>query len=90
MNISCHKFYLLGVRKEKIMEDRQRILSFFFENGTYDAAGNIDVTEKLYEVFPREQIEVIKYIMPSATEKGIYFTVVFIQKEENAKKGMGF
>jgi len=72
------------------MEDRQRILSFFFENSVYDAKGNIDVTEKLYEVFPKDQIEVIKYMMPSVTEKGIYFTVVFIEKEEHAKQGMGF
>lgn len=72
------------------MDDRQRILSFFFENNVYDAKNNIDVTEKLYEVFPKDEIEAIKYIMPSATEKGIYFTVVFIEKEDNAKKGMGF
>ncbi|MFK7921373.1 MAG: hypothetical protein AB8H47_05425 [Bacteroidia bacterium] len=72
------------------MDDRQRILSFFFENSVFDAKGNIDVTDKLYEVFPQDQIEAIKYIMPSATEKGIFFTVVFIAKEDNAKKGMGF
>jgi len=72
------------------MEDRQRILSFFFENSVYDGKGNIDVTEKLYEVFPKDEIEGIKYIMPSATEKGIFFTVVFLEKEDHAKKGMGF
>ncbi|MEL6590500.1 MAG: hypothetical protein AAFP02_11185 [Bacteroidota bacterium] len=71
------------------MEDRQRILSFYFENAVYQN-GSIDITEKLYEVFPKDKIEVIKYMMPSVTEAGIYFTVVFLEKEENAKSGMGF
>lgn len=71
------------------MEDRQRIISIYVPQDEF-AQGNVDVTEKLYQIIPRDHVEVIKYMMPSATESGVYFTIVVIEKTENAKPGMGF
>lgn len=71
------------------MKDRQRIVSLFFEKGSFKP-GHIDVTEKLYEIIPKEDIEAIKYMMPSATEAGIYFTIVLMEKKESKPSILGF
>jgi thymidylate synthase ThyX len=73
----------------KIMEDRQRIISLFVEKSEVEKNG-FDVTDKLYQKIARDRVEAIKYVMPSATESGIYFTIVILEKTENAKQGMGF
>lgn len=54
------------------------------------ANGPVDVTARLYEVIPEDQIEAIKYMVPNATESGIYFTVVLIQKKVKQKGIMGY
>ena len=71
------------------MQDRQRIISIYVSKKEFET-GNIDVTERLYQEIDREKVDTIKYMMPSATEHGMYFTIVVIEKTENAKSGMGF
>ncbi|MEZ4850950.1 MAG: hypothetical protein R3B93_20485 [Bacteroidia bacterium] len=71
------------------MKDKQRIISLYFDKKEFES-GAIDVTEKLYEKYPRETIEAIKYMMPTSTESGIYFTIVVIDQREKEKKVMGF
>lgn len=71
------------------MKDRQRIISLYVKQEEF-AQGNVDVTEKLYQIVEEAKVETIKYMMPSATETGVYFTIVIVEKTENAKSGMGF
>ena len=71
------------------MKDKQRIISLYFSKEEFES-GAVDVTERLYEKYPREDIEAIKYMMPSSTENGIYFTVVVLDKKEKEKAVMGF
>jgi hypothetical protein len=71
------------------MKDRQKIISLFVTQATFEA-GPVDVTELFYQKVPAEEVEVIKYTMPNATEGGIYFTVVYLPKEEKTKGVMGF
>ena len=71
------------------MQDRQKIISIYVSKAEFEA-GNIDVTERLYKEIDREQVESIKYMMPTAGDQGMYFTIVIIEKQENAKSGMGF
>lgn len=71
------------------MKDRQKILSLYFDKEAFET-GSIDVTQKLYEIVPEEQVEGIKYIIPSSTETGIYFTVAIIEKKEKTKGVLGF
>ncbi|MEO0899170.1 MAG: hypothetical protein AAFY71_22350 [Bacteroidota bacterium] len=72
------------------MEDRQQVVSLFFSKSEYEA-GLIDVTERLYKQVDKEKIESIKYVMHTAAEDGIYYTVVLIKKKQESTKGvMGF
>lgn len=72
-----------------IMEDRQRALSFFIPKEDY-ANGPQDITEKLYEVVPRDSVDAIKYIMHTASTDGVYYTVVFVQKRDEKERVVGF
>ena len=67
----------------------QRIISLYLEKEAYES-GSVDITEKLHEIVPKDEIEGIKFIMPSSTETGIYFTIVLIEKKEEGKNSMGF
>ena len=67
----------------------ERIISLFFDQKAY-LSGHVDVTEKLYEIIPKEEVEGIKYMIPNATEEGIYFTVVVIEKKKKTQAKMGF
>lgn len=67
----------------------ERIISIFADKATFDQ-GSFDVTKKLYEIIPEEDIEAIKYVMPSSTPEGIYFTVVLLDKKEKGKGQVGF
>lgn len=67
----------------------QRIISLYIEREAYES-GSVDITEKLHEVIPEDDIEGIKFIMPASTETGIYFTIVVIEKKKDAKGPMGF
>ncbi|MDX2248463.1 MAG: hypothetical protein SF052_16890 [Bacteroidia bacterium] len=71
------------------MKDRQRIITLYFETKAFEN-GSVDVTTKLYEIVPEDQIEGIKYIVPSSTEQGIYFTIVIVEKKEKQKGILGF
>lgn len=71
------------------MKEKQKIITLYFETKAFDM-GSVDVTEKLYEIIPEDQIEGIKYIVPNSTEHGIYFTVVIIEKKEKQKGVLGF
>ncbi|MEL6671827.1 MAG: hypothetical protein AAFR61_06530 [Bacteroidota bacterium] len=71
------------------MRKNEKIISIFVPQKEYDA-GAIDVTEKLYEAIPKDQIEAVKYMMPSSVEKGIYFNIVLIKKEADDEKKVGF
>ncbi|WNJ20724.1 hypothetical protein [Pontibacter sp. G13] len=71
------------------MTDRQRIISIYVSNEEF-SDGSLDITEKVYQHIPKEEVEVIKYMMPSSTEKGIYYTVVLLTKEVKEKGTLGF
>ena len=71
------------------MKDRQKIRSLFFPREVHEA-GSIDITEHFYQEVPADSVEAIKYVTTDATETGIYFTVVYITKEEKKKGVMGF
>lgn len=71
------------------MKDRQKVCSLFFPRETFDQ-GSIDVTEKFYAEVPEDTVEAIKYVTTDATEAGIYYTVVYLTKEEKKKGVMGF
>lgn len=71
------------------MKDRQKVRSLFFPREAYEP-GSIDVTEKFFAEVPAEEVEAIKYVTTDATEAGIYFTVVYLAKEEKKKGVMGF
>ncbi len=68
---------------------QERIISLFIENEAY-FEGSFDVTAKLYEVVPQEEIEAIKYMVPSSTDRGIFFTIVLISKKEKQAGIVGF
>ncbi len=67
----------------------ERIISIFADKATFEK-GSFDVTKKLYEIIPEDDIEAIKYVMPSSTPEGIYFTVVLLDKKEKGKGQVGF
>jgi hypothetical protein len=71
------------------MKDQQKVLSLYFDQAAY-ADGAVDITAKFYEHVPSEQVESIKYVTTDATEGGIYFTVVYLEKKEKQKGVMGF
>ena len=72
------------------MEDRQQVISLYFDKSEY-ANGAVDITEQLYKHLDKEKIDSIKYVMHSATESGIYYTVVALKKKEEVQKGvLGF
>ncbi len=68
---------------------KERIISLYVDKDIYEN-GAFDVTEKLYQTIPQEEIEAIKYMMPSSTESGIYFTIVLIEKKERDTRKVGF
>lgn len=70
------------------MKKKERIISLFIDKKTYES-GEVDITKKLYEIIPEEQIENIKYLIPSSTESGIYYTIYVIEKKESASN-LGF
>lgn len=61
----------------------------YVDRDTYEE-GAFDVTEKLYKTIPQDEIEAIKYMMPSSTEAGIYFTIVLIEKKDRDTRKVGF
>jgi len=72
------------------MEDRQQILSFYFDKSHFEKGG-VDITEALYKEIDQEKVDAIKYVMHTATDQGIYYTVVVLKKKEDVKKGtVGF
>jgi len=72
------------------MKDRQRIHTIFLDRSRYEAGG-IDVTELFYKEVDKEGVEAIKYVMPSATKEGMYYTIVYLTKKaEDEEKKMGF
>ncbi|MDX1905670.1 MAG: hypothetical protein SF053_01450 [Bacteroidia bacterium] len=71
------------------MKDRQRVIALYYPHQAFEA-GHTDITERLYTLVDPDSIEAIKYIMPSATESGIYYTVVFVEKQEKEKGILGF
>lgn len=71
------------------MKDQQRILSFFIPMTEYES-GPVDITDRLYQQVPKDEIELIKYSMATPAEKGVFYTVVFIQKEPQNKGAVGF
>lgn len=71
------------------MEDRQRVMSLYIDQSTYEA-GPVDITELLYQKVDRDQVDAIKYVMHSATESGIYYTVVYVAKKNDKKGIVGF
>lgn len=70
------------------MKKKDRIISLFIDKETY-AQGKVELTEKLYEIVPKDQIEGIKYIIPSATENGIYYTIHILEKQDSSSN-LGF
>ncbi len=70
------------------MKKKERIISLFIKQETYEK-GEVDLTKKLYEIIPEDQIENIKYLIPSSTETGIYYTIYVIEKKE-AASNLGF
>lgn len=70
------------------MKKKERIISLFIKQETYEK-GEVDLTEMLHKIVPAEQIENIKYIIPSSTESGIYYTVHIIEKKA-ASSNLGF
>ena len=70
------------------MKDRQKVRSMFFPREAYEP-GSIDVTERFFAEVPSEEVEAIKYVTTDATEAGIYFTVVYLAKEEKKKASNG-
>lgn len=70
------------------MKKKERIISLFIDKKTYEK-GEVDLTKKLYEIIPEDQIENIKYLIPSSTETGIYYTIYVIEKKE-AASNLGF
>lgn len=68
---------------------KERIISLYVDRETYNE-GAFDVTEKLYQIIPQDEIEAIKYMMPSGTETGIYFTIVLLEKKERDTRKVGF
>lgn len=71
------------------MKDRQKVLSLYFPKEEYED-GAIDVTEKFFARVDSDQVDAIKYVTTDATEGGIYFTVVYLEKKEKEKGVMGF
>lgn len=68
---------------------KERIISLYVDKDIYEN-GAFDVTEKLYQIIPQDEIEAIKYMMPSSTEAGIYFNIVLIEKKEREARKVGF
>lgn len=68
---------------------KERIISLYVDKDIYEN-GAFDVTEKLYQIIPQDEIEAIKYMMPSSTESGIYFNIVLIEKKEREARKVGF
>lgn len=71
------------------MKDRQKVLSLYVEKTAYEA-GAVDITELFHQHVPSEDVESMKYIMSDATEQGIYFTVVYVAKQEKSQGIVGF
>ncbi|MCI4668753.1 MAG: hypothetical protein MRZ79_11505 [Bacteroidia bacterium] len=72
------------------MEDRQQIFSLYFDKSTF-INGPVDITAELFKQIDKEKIESIKYVMHTATQDGIYYTVVAMKKKEDVQKGkVGF
>ncbi|MEM7658964.1 MAG: hypothetical protein AAF399_22770, partial [Bacteroidota bacterium] len=71
------------------MKDQQRILSFFIPQTEYEL-GPVDITARLYQQVPKDEVELIKYTMATPAEKGVYYTVVFLHKEVQKQGSMGF
>ncbi|MEM6799901.1 MAG: hypothetical protein AAF696_00780 [Bacteroidota bacterium] len=70
------------------MKKKERIISLFIDKKTYEK-GEVDITEMLYKIVPEDQIEAIKYLIPSSTEAGIYYTIYILEKKESSS-GLGF
>lgn len=88
MCYSCRaEISLLG--KTYLDMKQEKIVSLYVDRAAYEN-GAYDVTEKLYQMVPREEIEAIKYMVPTSTEAGIYFTVVLIEKKDRDAGKMGF
>lgn len=68
---------------------QERIVSLYVDREVYEN-GAFDVTEKLYQTVPKDEIEAIKYMVPSSTEAGIYFTIVLIGKKDKDTGKVGF
>lgn len=68
---------------------KQRILTFYFENKEF-AGGPIDVTARLSETVPEDQMDNIKYIMQSSNEQGVHVSVVMLEKKEVRDGVVGF
>lgn len=68
---------------------KERIISLYVDRDVYED-GAFDVTEKLYQIVPQDEIEAIKYMVPSSTESGIYFTIVLLEKKERDTRKVGF
>ncbi|MDP5170179.1 MAG: hypothetical protein NWR72_08030 [Bacteroidia bacterium] len=68
---------------------KEKIVSLYVDQDAY-VKGTFDVTERLYQLVPEEEIESIKYIVPSSTESGIYFTIVLIEKRDKTTGKVGF
>jgi len=68
---------------------KERIISLYVDREVYEN-GAFDVTEKLYQTIPSDEIEAIKYMVPSSTETGIYFTIVLIEKKDRDTRKVGF
>ena len=67
----------------------EKIISLYVSKEEF-YEGQYDVTEKLYKIIPKDDIEGIKYMVPSSTEAGIYFTLVIFLKKEKNKGGVGY
>lgn len=71
------------------MEDRQRVISLFVAKDQYKD-GPVDITEILYQKVEQAKVDAIKYVMHTASEEGLYYTVVYISKKEDKESVVGF
>lgn len=68
---------------------KERIVSLYVDQEVFED-GAFDVTQKLYQIVPEDEIDSIKYMVPSSTENGIYFTIVLIGKKDKDTGRVGF
>lgn len=66
-----------------------RITTFFLDQASF-TEGALDVHQRLADRHGLEKIDYIENVLQSATEAGLYLTVVWQEKKEKKKAVLGY